>query len=185
MFKIIKFNNRFFVLMVFLLLISVSIMHYFDGFLKTDMSKNGILSFELAKESYMSGEIINSWNSTAKTAAGLSLGFDFLFLLIYASFLSMLIFKINNALYKNSLKNNLSKFIILSPFIAAFFDVIENIALIKLLLGDIQMKWSLIAYYFAIMKFSLLAIVISYILVGFSILIFRNKKNRYSGVRIK
>jgi len=46
----------------------------------------------------------------------------------------------------------LSKFgnlLIALIFIAAFFDCIENIALIKLLLGDLEQVWSSIAYYFA------------------------------------
>jgi len=164
------------IIFLILLLISIAVMRYFDNFLINGVSKYGIVSFELAKESYGSGEIINSWNSMAKTAAGLSLGFDFFFLLIYASFLSMMTFIINKRLFKNFTKNNLSKFIILIPFIAAFFDVLENIALIKLLLGDLEQKWSTMAYYFALIKFGLLAFVICYILIGFLILTFRKEK---------
>ena len=62
------------------------------------------------------------------------------------------------------------------PFVAAFFDVIENIALIKLLLGDIQRKWSLIAYYFAVIKFGLLFIAIVYIFISGSIFFFRKSQ---------
>lgn len=167
MFKIISSLKRNHILILLLiLLLSVSVMRYFDSFLITDVSKNGILSFELAKEPYISGEIIESWDATAKAAAGLSLGFDFLFLLIYASFLSILIYKISKKLFVNITKKSLNYIIVATPFIAAFFDVIENIALIKLLLGDLQLKWSLTAYYAAVIKFGILFLVIGYVLIG-------------------
>ena len=176
MFRNIKNNNHFFVLVLVLLLISVAVMRYLDSFLISEYSPNGIISFELAKDSYMSAEMIDAWDATAKTAAGLSIGFDFLFLIIYASFISLVVFKINKQLYLNKDKNGFGKLFLLLPFLAAFFDIIENIALIKLLLGDIQQKWSLMANYFAIAKFGLLIVAIAYILIGVVILIFRKKR---------
>ncbi len=51
-------------------------------------------------------------------------------------------------------------------FIAGLFDAIENVALIKLLLGSQNGIYSLIAYYFASMKFAIIAIGIIYIIIG-------------------
>lgn len=160
-----------------LLLISISVMRYLDSFLITELSPNGIVSFELAKELSKSNEIINSWNATAKSAAGLSMGFDFLFLIIYASFISWLVYLINDRLFIKSKNIFLKKVLILLPFIAAFFDVLENMALIKLLLGDLQQIWSSLAYYFAVIKFVLLIVAISYILVGGLISILRRNRS--------
>ncbi len=171
-----KYSNRLFIILLILLLISIAVMRYFDGFLITERSPNGIVSFELAKESYMAAEMIHAWNATAKTAAGLSMGFDFLFLIIYASFISFLILKINKYLFSENNYNRLRSVFLGLPFLAAFFDVIENIALIKLLLGDIQQKWSLIAYYFAVTKFGLLFLAIIYILIGGIIILFKRLK---------
>ncbi len=165
-----KNKNRFTIILLVLLLISIGVMRYLDHFLITEISPNGIVSFELAKELSKSIEIINTWNATAKTAAGLSMGFDFLFLLIYASFITWLVYLINDRLFIKS-KNIL----ILLPFIAAFFDILENMALIKLLLGNLQQKWSSLAYYFAVIKFGLLIVAISYVLVGGFISILRRK----------
>jgi hypothetical protein len=64
---------------------------------------------------------------------------------------------------------------ILAPFTAAFFDVTENVALIQLMLGDIDQKWSLTAYYAAMIKFGILFLVIGYILIGGMISIFKRK----------
>jgi len=176
MFKKEKYSNYLFRIFLVLLLISIAVMRYFDSFLITERSPNGIVSFELAKESYMANEMILAWDTTAKTAAGLSIGFDFLFLIIYASFISFLILKINKYLFLNRNKKSLERMFLGFPFLAAFFDVIENIALIKLLLGDMQIKWRLIAYYAAVIKFELLIIAIVYVLIGGAILIYKRLK---------
>jgi len=173
MFKKIKNSNTFFVVLLLLLLVAIAVMHYLDSFLITLSSPNGIVSFELAKESYVSVEMIDAWDVKAKVAAGLSLGFDFLFLLIYASFISLLIVKVNKLFFLKKNTGTLEKVIVILPFVAAFFDVIENILLIKLLLGDIQVQWSLMAYYAAMIKFGLLLIAIVYIIVGGVVLAFR------------
>lgn len=157
-------KNRITFILFILLLAGIALMRYLDSFLITDVCPSGIVSFELAKESHLSAAMINSWDPQAKTAAGMSMGFDFLFLLIYASFLSMLIFTVNSRFSANF--NSLYKWMIAVPFIAAFFDVIENIALVKLLLGDIQQRWSVVAYYSAMIKFGILFLVILYILIG-------------------
>jgi hypothetical protein len=176
MYKNIKNSKSLFWILLLLLLISIAIMRYLDSFLITLSSPNGIVSFELAKESNVSAEIINSWTETAKAAAGLSLGFDFLFLLIYASFISLLIIRINESFFYNENFKIIEKVMVTLPFLAAFFDIIENVALIKLLLGDIQNKWSLIASYSAMIKFGLLFILIVYILLGSVILIVKKLK---------
>ncbi len=176
MFKKEIYSNRLFRILLVLLLISIVVMRYFDGFLITERSPNGIISFELAKESYIVAKMIHEWDATAKIAAGLSMGFDFLFLIIYASFISFLILKINKYLFLNSNEKSLGRVFVGIPFLAAFFDIIENIALIKLLLGDIQSKWSLQAYYAAVIKFGLLIIAIVYILIGGAILIYKRLK---------
>jgi len=54
--------------------------------------------------------------------------------------------------------------------------MVENVALIKLLLGDLQQKWSSIAYYFAIFKFSLLTLGLLFIIMSSFILILKKSK---------
>jgi hypothetical protein len=172
-----KNRNRFLIILLVLLLIFIVIMRYFDSFLINKVSQNGIVSFELAKDIETSKDIINSWNKQARRSANLSMAFDFLFLIIYSSFIALLIHKLNERLLKNEAFYSLGKLLIWTPFIAAFFDILENYALIKLLLGDLQQMWSTMAYYFAITKFGLLAIAISYVLVGFFIVFFRKRDN--------
>ncbi len=60
-------------------------------------------------------------------------------------------------------------------FVAALFDAIENIALIKLLLGSNNSLFPSIAYYFASIKFVLIAIGIIYIIIGLLTLQFQKE----------
>lgn len=151
-------------------------MRFLDGFLITESTPNGIVSFELAKDLDKSIAMINSWNPVAKTAAGLSMGFDFLFLIIYSFFISLLVFKLNKKFFGAEGNNKLGEIFLIIPFIAAFFDILENITLIKLLLGDLQQQWSSLAYYFATIKFVLLFIAIAYILIGGVVILFKQKR---------
>ena len=147
---------------------------YFNKPLVTKIAPNGIVSFELAKDINTSISIVSSWDLNAKINAGLSLGIDFLYLFIYSIFfatscflISQIYFNKNNWMYKTGLI--LTKL----QFVAAFFDAIENIALIKLLIGSNNGIYSSIAFYFASIKFLIIAIGIVYIIVGFITMIFQ------------
>jgi hypothetical protein len=61
-------------------------------------------------------------------------------------------------------------------FLASFFDIIENISLILLLRGSIEQIWSSVAYYFAIMKFIILAVALLFVIVSaIKLLVNKNK----------
>jgi len=148
------------------LIILFAVMRYFDAPLKNPVSTSGIVSFELAKDLSKSQAILTSWDAISRTSAGMSLGTDFLFLLVYTSFISLLIHKLNERLWKYSNMYKVGHVLMWSVFLAGFFDCIENVALIQLLLGDLQQKWSTMAYYFAVLKFSLLVLSIFYIVLN-------------------
>ena len=159
--------------LLILLLITISSMLFFDSFLKNEIAENGIISFELAKELETSKAVINSWNEQSKIAASLSMGLDFLFLIVYASFIALLIHKLNDKLWKDTTFYTIGNILVWGAFIMALSDAIENIALIRLLMGDLQQYWSSIAYYFAILKFIILALGILYILINSGLLLIR------------
>jgi len=148
-------------------------MRYLDGKIQNSETAQGIISFELAKDLSKSEAILNAWDMVSKTAAGMSLGFDFLFLLVYSLFISILIDTLNERLWKHTKIYTIGVILIWCMFLAALFDMVENVALIKLLLGDLQQKWSSIAYYFAIFKFSLLTLGLLFIFISSSFLIFK------------
>ncbi len=152
------------------------ILKYFGNPLITETAPGGIISFELAKEIDRSISIISSWDLNARINAGLSLGIDFLFLVVYAIFFATACYLIaqkyvnkNNWMYKTGLL--LAKL----QFIAALFDAIENIALIKLSLGPNSSLFPSIAYYFASIKFTIIVIGIIYIIIGLLTLPFQKR----------
>ena len=166
-------NKKLVLLLFIVTVLCIFSMRFFDAPLKNDICKSGIISFELAKDLSVSEDIMDSWNERSKVSASLSMGFDFLFLLVYSSFIGLLIFRVRNKMKKDHFLQKLGKILIYAIFLAALFDVIENIALIKLLLGDLKQIWSSLAYYFAIPKFLIVLICIVYILLSWLFLLFR------------
>ena len=159
-----KLTSR--ITIVFILLfLGALLMRYLDSFLINDVATHGIFSFELAKDASFAESIINSWDIKSKAAAGYSLIFDFIFLVIYSLFLALLIHHINEKVWKNTDVYKLGIALIYAQFLAAFFDVIENIALLKLF-NEITQFWTSIAYYFASMKFILIALGILFIVIS-------------------
>lgn len=155
----------------FLILLSTIVvgyfMIYFDSFLTNDICKNGIISFELVSDVEDSKAILNSWDLKSKISAGLSLGLDYLFMLLYPSLIAVLVHKLNQKLWSNHPFYKVGVYIIFAQFFTALFDAIENIGLIQLLLGNIDQFWTSIAYYFASIKFVLIIIGIAYIFINF------------------
>lgn len=141
----------------------------FDVPLHTSVAPSGIVSFEFAKNIETANEILESWDVTAKTNAGLSLGIDFLFLFAYSIFFSTACFLVANKYFNKYPKIfKIGLFFSYLLLIAGVFDAIENIALIKLLLGSNDSVNSLIAYYFALTKFTLIVLGLLYIILGFT-----------------
>lgn len=157
-------------------IILIVVMRYIDAIIQNSGSSSGIISLELAKNVSKSEAILTSWNALSKTAAGMSMGFDFLFLIVYSLFISILIHTVNEKLWKKSKIYLIGVLLIWLTFLAAFFDIIENISLMQLLLNDLQQKWSSIAYYSAIFKFSLLTLGLLFIFLSSIILSFRKTK---------
>jgi len=159
----------------FLLIITLIAMRYFNIYLQDPTSPNGIIDFELAKTLERSQEILNGWGGFEKTFAGLSLGFDFLFLIIYTLFIALLIHKLNERLWTGESFYKIGEILIWSMFFAAIFDIVENICLIKLLIGNLKQYWSSLAYYFAVAKFIFIIISVFYIVVNTIILLLKKQ----------
>ncbi len=139
---------------------------HFDKPLVTETAPNGIISFELAKDIDKSISIIASWDINAKINAGLSLGIDFLFLVVYSIFFATACYLIAQKFINKNWMYKTGLLFAKLQFVAALFDAIENIALIKLLLGSNNSLFPSIAYYFASIKFAIIAIGIIYIIIG-------------------
>lgn len=160
-------QKRMTIFLLVFVIVMIAIMRFFDAPLKNETAPNGIVSFELAKELSNSKAILYSWSEFSKPFANLSMTFDFLFLVIYSLFLSLVTHRLNEKVWKKGKTHQFGIVICYLIFLAAFFDVIENIALMQLLKGNLQQIWSSIAYYFAVMKFGLLVLGLVFIVVSF------------------
>ncbi len=141
---------------------------FLDPPLKTPVS-SGIVSFELARAPEAATAMVESWDSRARLFAAFSLGFDFLFMPLYATALSA-----GLLLAANRLKGNwraLSNLLGWGAYLAIVFDAIENIALFSVLTGEIDSNPQ-IAFWCASVKFGLLLLGLGDALIGW----FSNKK---------
>ena len=147
-------------------IVTMTVMNFLDIPLKNEIAKNGIVSFELARTLQSSINILNSWDPTAKLYAGISLGFDYLFMLIY----SLLLYTLTNHItskFSNKSTKKIGKLLAIAMLFAGISDAIENYALIKLYLGHLDQIFSTIAYYSATLKFSIIGIGIIYLMISY------------------
>ena len=150
-------------------IITIAILKYFEHFLINEICTNGIISFELSKDLEIATSYMNSWGDVGRNAAGLSLGLDFLFPFLYASFIALLIHKLNERLWSGSSVYGVGCIIIWLQAATILFDLIENFGLIQLLLGNLKPIWVSVAYYFAFTKFLLIFIGFAYIIINFGL----------------
>lgn len=160
------------VLLFILLILSIILMRYLGSFLINEIAPNGMFSFEFAKDVQVAENIINSWDVIPTTAAGYSLIFDFIFLVIYSLFIALLVHHTNKKVWKNIAVYKIGVVLIYAQFIAAFCDVVENIALLQLF-KDATQFWTSIAYYFASIKFVLIALGLLFVVLSWIVKIFR------------
>jgi hypothetical protein len=160
-------QKRLFILFLILTLAVIAALRNFDTHLKTSAAPNGIISYEFAGNLPAAQNIIKSWGEKGQIYAGLSLGIDYLFLIVYACAIGLGCVLLGEKL---SEKFVFAK-IVGSAFawgliIAALLDAMENYALIKILLGSTEEFWLKIAWYSAAPKFVLVGFGLIYLISG-------------------
>lgn len=130
----------------------------------------GIVSFELAGDLSTARAMLGSWGESARVAAGLSLGLDYLFLVAYSTSLAL-----GCALVARRLDRRFGSLAALgaplawAQLAAAPLDAVENVALIRLLVGSEAPIWPVVALWCALPKFGLVAAGLLYVLVGLAL----------------
>ena len=145
-------------------------MNSINSHLINDQVPNGIVSLELAGSITNAELILASWDKSAQFQAGLSMGLDFLFLIAYSITIALgclLVIK-NSSIFIQKI----GLWLAVSQFLAAGLDVIENLAMIKLLAGSTRDILPAIAYRCAIPKFIIILAGLVFLLAGALKLIF-------------
>jgi len=154
-------------------------MHTLDQALISAAAPNGIVSFELAGSIDHARKILTAWGSEGKAYATLSLGLDYLFLIVYALFISLACVRIARH-FKFRFSSLATWGFVLgwAQFLAALLDAIENFALINLVFGSQRETWPIIARWCALVKFGIVGPGLVYILVGILLIFILKRKIR-------
>ncbi len=142
--------------------------------LNNPSTPSGIISFELAGDVETAKVILDSWDADAKLIAALSLGLDYLFLVVYSAAIGMgCIWTLGAFSPKGTLIHSTGILLAWGQWLAALFDGVENAALLKILFGDLVSPWPQVARIFALMKFTLIALGLIFIMIGALFKLFR------------
>ena len=164
-------DSKYYFRMVFINLIITFLvmagMQWSEFGMQNDVATKGIISLELAGDIDTAQAIISSWRAGHQMGyAGFNIGLDYFFLILYSSLIGLVIILISNGFSEKNIIRKAGYFISWLVVAAAFFDAIENVALINLLTDSIESYWVTIAYYCAVIKFSGVVLGILFILVG-------------------
>ena len=144
-----------------------------DIHLQTSAAPKGIVSFELARTLAQTEAILDSWNTDARLYAALSLGIDYLFLVLYSSFLFLLISKVSHTTENPAWIERFGNYIAQLQILAGVFDALENYFLLRLLFGMYSEIFSKLAFLFASLKFGFIALGILYMVAVLFLRIFK------------
>jgi len=160
-------RTKFFWPLVGLSFLVMAVMHLVGKPLITEAAPWGMISFELAGSAANAEMILASWNQEATVSAAFNLGFDFLFIPVYIGTIALGCGIVANALRKSKkLFSSLGFLLSWGVILAGSLDVIENIALLKILFGSVASPWPEIARLCAVPKFCLINFVLIYIICG-------------------
>jgi len=137
-----------------LTLVIFGIFNSLDRPLKTDAAPSGIVSFELGQTVNNAQAIIDSWDAKARLYAAFGIGFDYLFMPVYALALSLGLLLASHD--KKDGYRILAAWLGWGAFVAALFDMVENCALWKMLISGVFSPYPELAAFCASTKFMLL-----------------------------
>ena len=171
-------RKRVFFIFLSVTLILFIILRVIDEPLHTDVAPNGIVSFELAGTPQAARAITDSWKqislllsavagqpnpdivNTPYVFAAFSLGFDYLFMPVYA--LALALGTLLACQRHGGLAKSLGAVAGYAALVAPVFDALENYSLLRVLLGEFQSGYPALAAFCAIIKFGLIAFALLY-----------------------
>ena len=160
-------QNRAFIFFFILSMLVMVSLQVTGAHLITQVSPAGILSFEFAGELTAAQNMVNSWGQKGRLAAGLNLGLDYLFLLVYACAIGLgCVLVARSHSPKTTFLANLGILIAWAQLGAALLDSVENYALIQVLFGTETAVWPVVARWCAFPKFSIVGAGLVYVMIG-------------------
>ncbi len=134
-----------------------------DEQLKTPAVPFGIGSFELAGDVPTAQAMVDSWDVRARSAAGVSLGLDYLFMVLYSTTLALgCLWGADR--YRSATLAALGAPLAWGQWLAGACDGVENFFLIRILLDGAQSPWPGVARWAATVKFALAGVGLLYVI---------------------
>ena len=128
-------------------------------------STPNIVDFELAGSIGRASSIINAWDIAAQLRASFGLGLDYLFMPVYSTTIALACLWGAGVLPGRKLRA-LGMLFAWGLWLAAVFDVIENLALLVMLFGTVEAPYPQMACICATCKFSLIILGLVYIVTA-------------------
>ncbi len=128
----------------------------FEQYVRTPAAPSGIVSFELARDPDISQSILDSWDADARLVAAFGLGFDYLFMPVYAFALSLGLLLAMSG--KTGFYYPIATLMSWGAFVAALFDAAENYVLWQVLMSGAVSPYPQMAALCAAIKFTLLLV---------------------------
>lgn len=167
-----------FVLLLVLTLGVMAGLRLSDVPLHTEEAPFGILSFEFPRDVAEARRMIASWSPSARINAGFSLGFDYLFMVLYPLAIALGCVLVTGAGFRGARVRALGTVMAWLPLAAGLLDAVENLALIKLLFGSTSEVWPVVARWCAGPKFALVGVSLLFLLVGTGMVVKRRLLGR-------
>jgi hypothetical protein len=127
-------------------------LYQLDRVLRTEAAPRGIVSFELARTAASSAAILDSWSPQAREAVMLLQGLDYLYLVVYPVWLSLLGLSLAESL--GGAWKRIGLWISTAVILCAPFDAIENHALIVQVMRGPSDELATRAWFCASVKFA-------------------------------
>jgi hypothetical protein len=132
-----------------------------DRVLHTEAAPQGIVSFELARTAEKSAAILDSWSPQAREAVMLLQGLDYLYLVVYPVWLSLLGTSLAERL--GGAWQRIGLWVSTAVILCAPFDAIENHALIVQVMRGPTEELARRAWFCASVKFAFFFTAVAYI----------------------
>lgn len=139
-------------------------LYQLDRVLRTEAAPQGIVSFELARTAARSGAILDSWSTQAREAVMLLQGLDYLYLVVYPVWLSLLASSLSQWL--GGTWQRVGLWISTAVILCAPFDAIENHALILQVMRGPSEELAARAWFCASVKFAFFFAAVAFLLAG-------------------
>ena len=157
-------RHRLFFIFLALTIAGFGIFQILDEPLRTPAAPTGLVSFELAGSPEKARAMLDSWDAKALLNNAFGLGFDYLFMPVYAIALSMGVLLACSR--RGGFWPSLGAWLGWGALIAPLFDACENLALFSILRAGPLSPYPQIAAGCATLKFALILVGLVYGLVG-------------------